>query len=111
MLMIVIKKPKQVTIVNAVPFCSADVRCATKVENIGESATTIQPHKTRKPVNAITGKEKITGDDMQQQAEHNKAIKAVRFTPAFSEIYPLAIHAIDPAAITKKEMREIFIAV
>ena len=52
MLIIVIAKPIQFTIVKAVPFTSAFADCATSVENCGESATTAIPQKSNKIKNA-----------------------------------------------------------
>lgn len=43
MLTIVIAKPIDVTIVNAVPLLAAGADCATSVENCGESDTTVKP--------------------------------------------------------------------
>ena len=48
MLMIVIEKPIQFTIVNDVPLDSSGAFCAIKVENKGESAMTTNPQKKRK---------------------------------------------------------------
>ena len=44
----VIKKPIQFTMVNAVPFSFEFEFCATKVENRGESAITTNPQKNKK---------------------------------------------------------------
>lgn len=44
MLIMVIKNPIQLTIVNAVPFTSEGALCASKVENNGESAMATIPH-------------------------------------------------------------------
>lgn len=108
MLMMVIKKPALVTIVSAVPFCSVDAFCATSVENIGESAITIHPQKTRKEIKTIKENEKLNADKRQQIHEHNKAMKAVLLAPIFSDIYPLAIQANDPIAITQNESKDKF---
>lgn len=48
MLIIVIAKPIQFTIVKAVPFILASALFATNVENRGESAITTNPQKNRK---------------------------------------------------------------
>ena len=47
----VIKKPIQFTMVNAVPFSFEFEFCATKVENRGESAITTNPQKNKKITN------------------------------------------------------------
>ena len=54
--MMVIAKPIQVTMVNAVPFKPAGAFCATSVENMGESAITTNPQKMMKTKNKINGK-------------------------------------------------------
>ena len=46
-------KPIQLTMVNAVPFESELMLCATRVENSGESAITAIPQITKKPKNSI----------------------------------------------------------
>ena len=46
----VIEKPIQLTMVNAVPLNSAGALFATKVENKGESAITTKPQKIRKTI-------------------------------------------------------------
>jgi len=48
MLMIVRKNPMQFTIVKAVPLISGSAFCATRVENIGESAITTVPQNNKK---------------------------------------------------------------
>ena len=92
--------------VRAVPFCSPVVLAAINVENIGESATTVAPQKMRNKINTAIGKEKLSGDIMQQQHEHSNAMNAVFLTPVFCEKYPLAIQEIVPLAITTKEINE-----
>lgn len=52
----VIEKPIQVTIVNAVPFICTGTFCATKVENSGESAITTNPQKIRKTIKRTGGR-------------------------------------------------------
>src|SRR2546421_153878 len=46
MLTIVMANPAEVTMVSAVPLLSGGADCATRVENCGESATTVIPHIT-----------------------------------------------------------------
>ena len=53
MLMMVMKKPIQLTIVRADPTKSFGAVCATRVENWGESPTTTIPQKIRKARNIL----------------------------------------------------------
>ncbi len=48
MLIIVIAKPIDVTMVKAVPLFCTGAACATSVENWGESAMTALPHTNKK---------------------------------------------------------------
>ena len=71
MLTIVIANPIEVTMVNAVPLFAAGADCATRVENCGESDTTVIPQ-----INKINKKNagerlKIKGDNKQQAPEIN----------------------------------------
>jgi len=71
MLTIVIANPIEVTMVNAVPLFEIGADCATRVENCGESDTTVIPQ-----INNIDKKNsgerlKIKGDDKQQTPEIN----------------------------------------
>ena len=52
----VILNPIQVTMVSAVPFDVGGALCATRLENIGESAITTNPQKIRKPTKPVKGK-------------------------------------------------------
>ena len=51
MLIIVMEKPIQFTMVNAVPFNFGMAFCATRVENKGESAMTTIPQNNKNPKN------------------------------------------------------------
>lgn len=76
------KKPTQVTMVNALPFTSAGAAIATEVENNGESATTEKPQINRKiSMMELLPLLKMNGDNRQQQKEINKNKNAVRCTP------------------------------
>ena len=80
--MMVMEKPMQFTIVNAVPLDAAGAFCATKVENNGESAITTKPQKTRKPINKFADRKvKASGESKQQIQERSKAIKAIFLVP------------------------------
>ena len=85
MLMMVIKKPMELVMVNAVPFDSACVACATKVENCGESAITAMPHK--KSNGKKTGKDdwNSNGDSKQQINDMVNAVKAGCPLPKYCE--------------------------
>lgn len=108
MLIIVIEKPIQFTIVNDEPLYAGTADCATKVENNGESAMTTILQKNRKAMN-INGEApyKNRGDNKQQHPESAKAVVAIFFAPNRLEIRPLNIHENPPAAIIKKDKRGI----
>ena len=73
MLIMVIAKPKQFTIVNAVPLISASALLATIVENKGESAITNIPHKSKKSILIVNGKYVNTiGQSKQHRADNDK---------------------------------------
>lgn len=107
MLMMVMEKPIQLTMVSNVPFDSSGAFWATKVENRGESPTTTIPQKNKKPKN--TGNEfciRKNGDSRQQQQDAVNNRVATRFAPKYWERIPLATQAIPPEAITKNERKE-----
>ena len=54
MLMIVMAKPMQLTIVKTEPLASAGALWATNVENMGESAITANPHISKKKNSIVT---------------------------------------------------------
>ena len=83
MLIIVIEKPMQLTIVSAVPFFSAIAFCATSVEKRGESAITTIPQKTRKPINKLSySVANIKGESRQHTHDRSNAMNAVCLVPA-----------------------------
>lgn len=84
--MIVIEKPRQFTMVKAVPLDSGMVFCATSVEKSGESATTIKPQNTRKRINSTDEfPEMIKGEIRQHKPEQKRANPAVLFVPKLSD--------------------------
>lgn len=87
MLMTVMAKPMELTIVNAVPRDDAGAFWATRVENKGESATTIIPQKIKKirRISAAPNK-KTRGEIRQQIPEKRSAIAAVFLVPILREI-------------------------
>ncbi len=80
------EKPIQFTIVSAVPLAFSSVFWATNVENSGESAITVIPHKKRKQISR-KGEELIKnkGDRRQHMPESNNAVNAVFFIPYLLE--------------------------
>lgn len=107
MLMMVIEKPVQFTMVSDVPLNSSATFCATRVENNGESATTAIPQIKRKMINS--GAEllnKNSGESRQQQPETNSAIAANLFMPKRCDNTPLNAQAIPPDAMIKNEKKE-----
>ena len=78
----VIAKPILFTMVSAVPFDSAKVLFATKVENKGESAITTMPQKVRIPIKIrLESIKKNKGEKTQHTQDKNKASVAVLFNP------------------------------
>ena len=85
-LIIVIEKPMELTIVSAVPFISAGAFWATSVEKRGESAMTTIPQKSKKITNRISNSTaNIKGEMRQHPQDKSKAMNAVRFVPAVRE--------------------------
>ena len=66
----------QLTSVNPVPFNSAGIALATKLENCGESAVTAIPHKHHPIKNSTGGSWNMNGDKMQKIPEINNEKKA-----------------------------------
>lgn len=82
MLIIVIEKPIQFTIVSAVPFNSNVAFCATNVENKGESAITTIAQKNRNKRNKTSdSNENINGKVRLHNPENKSAKVAVRLVP------------------------------
>ena len=87
MLTMVMAKPMQLTIVRAVPLSSVAEFCATRVENKGESATTITPQKNKNAIKRIGDDTwKIKGSKRQQLPEKSNDVNAVRLMPYCWEI-------------------------
>lgn len=104
----VMENPTQFTMVRAVPLEFGGAFLATRVENKGESATTIHPQKIRNIIStSFEAVRNIKGESRQQSPEKKSASPAVFLVPIFSEINPPAIHAIPPIPMIKKESREI----
>lgn len=75
------------TMVRAVPLISGGAFLATNVENRGESATTIIPQKHKNEMSIVAeGCRKMKGKIIQHKPDRSKAVAAVRFIPAISEI-------------------------
>ena len=84
MLIIVIAKPIEFTIVKAVPFNFEGAFCATKVEKSGESAMTTMPQKRRKAINTTSDStRKSSGEIRQQKQDNNNEMNATCLTPIF----------------------------
>lgn len=108
MLKIVMAKPMQETIVNAVPFISEDAFWATKVEKSGESAITTMPQKSKKQIKKFDELLlKSKGEIRQQQHDKNKASKAILFVPNDLARYAPTTQASPPIAITINEINGI----
>jgi hypothetical protein len=74
MLIIVIENPIQFTIVSAVPFDSATVFCAIRVENKGESAITTIPQNIREKIkNQMESMKKSKGEKRQHVPDRSNA--------------------------------------
>jgi len=98
--------------VNDVPLISIGALFAIKVENNGESATTINPQKSKNAINKIIDELVINnGSSKQQSPEHDNAIKAALLVPIRSDIKPPKMHPRAPMAIIKKLSKGIFIVV
>ena len=85
MLMIVIEKPMQLTMVRAVPIDAFGAVWATNVENCGESEITTNPQKNRKSRNKKGGISNAKRESKQQQPDANKEQKAILSLPYFCE--------------------------
>lgn len=82
MLTMVMAKPIQLTMVNAVPLSSGMAFWATKVENKGESAITTIPQNTKKTKKSSRFPVKKTmGSKRQQHPESKRAVRAVFLVP------------------------------
>src|SRR5829696_1065844 len=108
MLTIVMKNPMEVTIVSAVPLYCRIVDCATRVENCGESETTVVPQINKKKRNKGCTRAKLSGAATQQKNDVTIEIKATLLLPILFEMIPPIIQPAQPAAMTKKLHREEF---
>src|SRR5687768_3926966 len=109
MLMMVMEKPIQLTMVNAVPRLSTGAFCATNVENRGESAITTHPQINRKMTNsAVELFNKNKGDARQQRQDKPNIMVASFFVPTRCESRPLTTQAMLPPAITRNDIRGTF---
>ena len=109
-LIIVIVKPRHVSIVKDVPFQSESVLWATKVENNGESAITTNPHITKNTSNRIEdGVVMKKGDNKQQTPDENKKNEANGFVPIFETNCPPIIQDKVPVAIIINDHNDILI--
>ena len=78
----VIENPIQFSMVKAVPLSFSGVFCATKVENIAESAITIIPQKSKKSRKIVPfDTRKKSGETKQQIQESKSTEKAVLLVP------------------------------
>lgn len=109
MLIMVIEKPMQFTIVNDVPRDSSIALYATKVENNGESAITTRPQKNKKRRNTYSSLlNKNNGETIQQRQERNNERVASFLGWNTCESNPLKTHANPPEAIIRNEKRGTF---
>lgn len=111
MLIIVILKPIQFTIVSAEPLFSGGADCATKVDSIGESAITLSPQIIRK--NKNKGRDPIkkkTGEITQQISDTFSAKRAMFFAPFSGASNPENTHARLPIPIIINDHKETFIS-
>ena len=93
--------------VSAVPFTSGSAFCATRVENKGESATTMIPQNRRKAIKISTEFIlKKRGEARQQIPESANAEIAVFLVQFFSAINPPKTQANPPTPIIKNDHSE-----
>ena len=104
MLTIVIANPTQLTMVSAVPLDSSGAFLATKVENIGESATTVAPqtNRNRRKIKTESVYNK-SGEARQQMPDSNREIVAIFFAPNRCEMTPLTMQESPPDPMIRKE--------
>lgn len=109
MLTMVIEKPRQFTIVRAVPREVVGAFWATSVENRGESATTVIPQKKRKPISAgAEGLAKNKGDTRQHPPDNASAVAATVRAPNRNDRNPPNTQARLPDAIIRNDSSETF---
>ena len=89
MLTMVMAKPILFTKVRAVPFIFGSALFATSVENIGESAITTIPQKSKNEINTISElEENSKGKTKQQSPDKAKENTATFFAPTFCDKIP-----------------------
>ena len=102
-LIIVMAKPIQVTMVMAVPFSAGVALFATKEEKRGESPTTAKPQNSINTINEkVDCVVKKYGDTTQQINEASKNRNAVFLVPKCAPKYPAAMQPTAPVAIIMK---------
>lgn len=109
MLIMVIAKPIQFTMVSEDPFRSAATFCATKVENNGESAITAMLHISRKIMKTVVESWSKKKGEMRQQMQETVNAKVARFfVPNLFASMPLITQERLPTTIIKKDVRGTF---
>jgi hypothetical protein len=104
----VIEKPKQLTMVKAVPLSFTGAFCATNVENSGESAITTIPQKIRKAINRYELEiRKARGTSKQHKQDNKRKRNAIFFTPNFSDKNPPNTQEMLPIPIIRKDIKGI----
>ena len=107
MLIIVIEKPIQFTIVNAVPLSCGVVLFATRLENKGESAITLIPQITKKMIKSVGDSWNMKGEIKQQKPEIDSAKIAIFLLSKRDDNVPPIIQPKLPIAIIEKDINEI----
>lgn len=108
MLIMVMLKPIQLTMVREVPLRCWSQFCATRVENKGESATTLKPH-IRSVISAKRSCSKYiaNGAAIQQVAEMRTLHRAIEIEPCFKESFPESTHAKPPIPMIINDHNEL----
>ena len=106
-LMMVMLKPIQFTMVSEAPLEISAACRATKVENSGESAITTNPQNNKKLVsNAVDELNKNKGESKQHRQDNDRAMAAIFFSPNLCENNPAATHANAPHAMIMNDHRD-----
>ena len=103
-LMMVIEKPRQFTMVRAVPFDSGGAECAIRVENCGESAITAIDQKNIVARKNSNGRAKRMGENRQQSSDRVRAVRAVLKLPQRFDAKPPATQAREPEPMIRNEV-------
>ena len=108
MLTMVMANPMQLTMVNAVARDCCGAFCATRVENIGESAMTTMPQNKRNRISA-RGLDcaRRMGEIKQHVPDAANAREATFFGPTDKDQSPPATQARLPIPMTAKAVAEI----